>query len=98
MSRRQPESSSANAPRQATTMPGASGRAGRAWPHAAKTPRVGSVINFEYSMRIQALQKCLGLREIEFLVPRLDAQKESIRGRRRETLHIERRMVRRGKP
>src|SRR5271154_701500 len=49
-------------------------------------------------MRIQALQKCLGLREIEFLVARFNAQEKTVRGRRGKAFDVERRVVRRRQP
>src|SRR5271167_1027394 len=97
MSNRQPKSSMATAPMHATVTTRTSERADRELPRDARAP-ARSVLNFEYSMRMQAFQKRFCLRKFEFLVARLDAQEKTVRGRPRESLDVERRVIRRGQP
>src|SRR5271170_56494 len=98
MSNRQPATNITTAPTQARVRPRKREPARRALLRAVKTPGASSVLKFEYSMRMQAFQKCSCLREIEFLVPRLDAQEKTVRGCPRESLDVERRVIWRRQP
>src|SRR3984885_8734709 len=94
MSRRQPKSSKATAPIDMTVRVRTSERARRAQRRAWARMLSSSVLNFKYSMRMQAFQELFCFDEIEFLVPRFDTQEETVGRSQRESLDIKRRVIR----
>src|SRR5713226_6396370 len=49
-------------------------------------------------MSMETLQEARGIRQIKFRIAGLDAHKKAVRGRVREAVHVENRMVRLGQP
>src|ERR1700691_700487 len=93
MSNRQPMSSKLTAPMHTTVAMCTSERAARAPIGATGALGASSVLNFKYSMRMQAFQELFCFDEIEFLVPRLDAQEKTVGGRHCELLDVKRRVI-----
>src|SRR5579875_709843 len=89
ISSRQPESIRASPARQ----PAICRRLRAISERPSNPPKQKSVLNLIDSMRLQLFQKRFRPRQIEVLVARLDAQEKLVRGREREAVHVEYRVI-----